>query len=161
MCSRQNVQKMNFANKKVFVLNVNNAVSFWKILCEYLINLSRMTIFHVVLISWKPSPNVCIPGKLPLNSGTVQCTCKYRTLCWVREHQSRAVTWLKIYIPIGQSLVHCYPNKKNVNIVINSFCISAPVTNLLTWLPRNHLFSFLFAIYGLLFGPWYLFSLHF
>ena len=104
---------------------------------------------------------VCIPGKLPLNSSTVQCTCKYRTLYWVREHQSWAVTWLKIYIPIGQSLVHCYSNKKNVNIVINPFCINAPVTNLLTWLPRNHLFSFLFAIYGLLFGPWYLFSLHF
>ena len=55
-------------------------------------------------------------------------------------------------MPIGQSLVHCYPNKTNANIVINPFCANAPVTNLLTWLPRNHLFSFLFAIYGLYLG---------
>ena len=106
---------MNFANMKVFVLNVNNARVPWeenyqhtwkfdKIKMQFhfeklgfLINSSRMTIFHVVLISWKPSPNVCIPGKLHLNSGTMQCTCKYRTLCWVREQQSRAVTWLKIW----------------------------------------------------------------
>ena len=35
--------------------------------------------------------------------------------------------WLKIYIPIGENLVHCYPKKKNVNIVINPFCANAPV----------------------------------